>query len=123
MKTKIFMLAALLACGTLADRAESLLTTIVDGVPETRDLVKMTFDAKDPDIVTLHFADATTLDADMSLVNVLYDHSGSSAIEEITAESQANPGVYNLKGQRVADSAEGLVPGFYIINGQKTLVK
>ncbi|MDE5727494.1 MAG: hypothetical protein K2H94_05145 [Duncaniella sp.] len=123
MKPKILMLAALFACGTLADHAESLLTTIVDGVPETRELVRMTFDSKDPDTVTLHFADASTLDADMSLVSLLYDHSGSTAIEDITAESKARPGVYNLKGQRVADKAEGLVPGIYIINGQKTLVK
>lgn len=123
MKTKIFMLAALLACGTLADRAESLLTTIVDGVPETRELARMTFDTKAPDTVTLHFADASTLDADISLVSLLYDHSGNSAIEEITAGPKTAPGVYNIKGQRVADTAEGLTPGLYIINGQKAIVK
>ncbi|MCM1033172.1 MAG: hypothetical protein NC405_05385 [Odoribacter sp.] len=32
-------------------------------------------------------------------------------------------GVYNFNGVRVADSAEGLAPGLYIINGKKTMIK
>ncbi|MDE6417636.1 MAG: hypothetical protein K2K49_00295 [Duncaniella sp.] len=122
MKTRLLMVAAVAACA-LAGRADSTLTTIVDGVPETRELVKMTLDPKDPDNVTLHFADASTLAADLSLVSVLFDHSGNSLVEEILATPELHPGVYNLKGQRLGDSADGLMPGLYIVNGQKTLVK
>ena len=31
--------------------------------------------------------------------------------------------VYNLKGQKVADSLEGLKAGLYIVNGHKVAVK
>lgn len=123
MKTRLLMVAAVLAAGALAGRADSTVTTIVDGTPETRELVSMTLDPQDPDNVTLHFADASILKADLSLVNVLFDHSGNSLVEEILATPAEHPGVYNLKGQRLGDSADGLAPGIYIVNGQKTLVK
>lgn len=123
MKTRLLMVAAAVAACALAGRADSTLTTIIDGVPETRELVKMTLDPKDPDNVTLHFADASTLAADLSLVSVLFDHSGNTKVEEILAAPELHPGVYNLKGQRLGNSVRGLEPGLYIVNGQKTLVK
>ena len=32
-------------------------------------------------------------------------------------------GVYNLNGQKVANTTDGLPKGIYIVNGQKTIVK
>lgn len=116
--------AAMLAGGCFSAMADSALITVVDGVTETRELVKMTFETSTPEMVTLHFADNTTLVADISMVNVAIDHTGGSAIDEILAASKTLPGVYNLKGQRVAEELGApLTPGVYITNGQKILVK
>ncbi len=124
MKIKFPALVALLMGSSLTAMADSVLTTMVDGVSETRELVKMTFDAADPATVTLHFADNSTLVADIALVNVAIDHTGGSAIDEVIAASKPLPGVYNLKGERVAETLDAtLAPGVYINNGRKILVK
>lgn len=124
MKTPRLVLAAVLAAGALTAGARTTVTTVVDGVSETRELVRMTFDKADPATVTLHFADNSTLAADIALVNVALDHTGTSAIDEIISVSERSSGVYNLKGQRVADTPDAsLAPGVYITNGQKILVK
>lgn len=124
MKIKFPVLVAAVLCSSLTAMADSVLTTMVDGVRETRELVKMTFDTADPASVTLHFADNSTLVADIALVNVAIDHSGQTAIDEVIAASKNLPGVYNLKGERVAETLDAtLVPGVYINNGRKILVK
>lgn len=100
--------------------ADTKVVTTVNGTPETRELVKITFDG---DNVILNYADDTTDKADMSLVSVALTHDEQSAIDEIIADPTKATGVYNLKGQRVADTPEGLATGIYIVNGQKVLVK
>lgn len=53
---------------------------------------------------------------------VVYDLAGVTAIG--TAKAAALQGtVYSLSGQKIADSAKGLKPGFYIIGGRKVVVK
>ena len=53
---------------------------------------------------------------------VVYDQAGVTAIG--TAKAAALQGtVYSLSGQKIADSAKGLKPGFYIIGGRKVVVK
>ena len=51
--------------------------------------------------------------------------STSSVIDIVAAENvdPAKRGVFNLAGVRVADSAEGIAPGIYVIDGKTTLVK
>lgn len=97
------------------------ITTTIGGQPTERTLSKITFDRGDS--ITLTFTDGTTETADMSLVEVMFGPSGSTAIDEIKADPGRMSGVYNLKGQRVAHRPEGLVPGVYIFNGEKLLVK
>ncbi|MCM1164173.1 MAG: hypothetical protein NC339_08000 [Muribaculaceae bacterium] len=123
MKTSLITFGLMLAAGVFTASADVTITTVVDGVTETRSLSSMTFDNADPTTVTLHFDDASTLVADISLVTVAIDYSGSTAIEDIVATSATQAGVWNLKGQRVADSLEGLSTGVYITNGKKVLVK
>lgn len=113
-------LCVLLLSGATALWADTKVVTTVNGTPETRELVKITFDG---DNVILNFADNTTDRADMSLVTVALTHDEQTAIDEIIADPSKANGVYNLKGQRVADTPEGLAPGIYIVNGQKVLVK
>lgn len=120
---KIFRLSlcALLCGGAVtAAKADSKVVTTVGGTPETRELVRITFDG---DNVILNFSDDTTRLADMSEVAVTLTHDEQTAINEIIADPVKPTGVYNLKGQRVADTPEGLKAGVYIVNGQKVLVK
>ena len=113
-------LCALLLGGAVAMWADSKIVTTVGGTPETRELVRITFDG---DNVILNFSDDTTLSADMSEVAVNLTHDEQTAIDQIIADPVKKSGVYNLKGQRVADTPEGLKAGVYIVNGQKVLVK
>lgn len=46
-----------------------------------------------------------------------------TSIEQVVTEGMAPTAVYNLYGQKVGDSLEGLPSGFYICNGKKILVK
>ncbi len=59
----------------------------------------------------------------MSLVSVTLSHEDKSALDNILADPEKSSGVYNLRGQRIADTPDGLKEGVYIINGQKVLVK
>ena len=44
-------------------------------------------------------------------------------VETIAVENAAPHAVYNMQGQKVADSLEGLPQGLYICNGKKMMVK
>ena len=112
-------LAAL--CPALSVMAESKVVTTVNGTAETRELVRITFDG---DYAILNFADNSTETADMSLVSVTLSHDDdNTALKNILSNPQKARGVYNLRGQRIADTPEGLKEGIYIVNGQKVLVK
>ena len=113
-------LAAIMLCGASYAHAESKVVTTVNGTPENRELVRITFDG---DNAILSFADNTTETADMSLVSVSLNHDDSSALDAIIADPEKPAGLYNLRGERVADTPEGLTKGIYIVNGQKMLVK
>lgn len=113
-------LFTLMLCGASALWADSKVVTTINGNPDTRELVKITFDG---DNAILNFADNTTETADMSLVSITLNHDDKSAIDAIIADPEKPQGVYNLKGQRIADTPEGLKEGIYIVNGQKVLVK
>lgn len=95
--------------------------TMIDGVDSGRVLTKITFD--DSDYITLIFSDNTSERVDMSLVEVSFGNSAGSALENIASDRELPRGVYNLKGQRVAETPDGLVPGLYIINGEKIIVR
>jgi len=100
--------------------AETKVSTVIDGSPVPLELTKMTFSDKN---VILTFSDNSTVTADMSLVAITLDHSGSSAINTITADPAKAKGVYNLRGQYLGESPKDLQPGFYIVNGEKIYVK
>lgn len=120
MKRIYLPLCAFMLGGAIAVQADSTVVTTVNGVPETRELVRITFDG---DNVILNYSDDSFDTADMALVTVALSHEEQSAIEEILADPSKTSGVYNLKGQRVADTPEGLKAGVYIVNGQKVLVR
>ncbi len=98
--------------------ADTTIITTVDGVTIAKELTKLTFN---DNIVNMTFSDNTTETAEMSLVSITLDH--NSAIESILADPGKAKGVYNLRGQYLGESPEGLQSGFYIIDGNKIFVK
>jgi hypothetical protein len=46
-----------------------------------------------------------------------------TSVEQVVTEGMAPTAVYNIFGQKVADSLEGLPAGLYISNGKKMMIK
>lgn len=47
----------------------------------------------------------------------------TTGITEVTTRQYEQGAVYNLRGQKVSDSVEGLKKGLYIVNGHKVVIK
>lgn len=96
------------------------ITTLLNGSPAKGQLTEIAFDG---DMVNLTFGDGSTASADMQEVSISINYSVSSILEAVGTDASLPTGVFNLKGERVADNAEDLAPGLYISNGKKILVK
>ena len=53
---------------------------------------------------------------------IIYEGSATVGINDVKNVFD-NGAVYNLNGQKVADSLQGLKPGLYIVDGVKVVVK
>lgn len=111
----------LLSLSAFTARGTDVITTLIDGTDTGRTITKIAFDGSD--LLKLTFSDNTTETADMSLVEITFGPAGGSALEEIKADPKRPQGVYNLKGQWISARPEGLMPGVYIVNGEKIIVK
>ena len=61
---------------------------------------------------------------DMSLVSLSFVYGESTGIGQVEQLKEALQGkVYNLNGQLVGNSVEGLSKGVYIVNGKKVIIK
>ena len=100
--------------------AGSKQTVKIDGQVIEKTISEITFDG---DNVVLHYADNTSATEDMSLVTLSFSYTttGISQVEGIKKALQGK--VYNLQGQCVGSSLQGLSKGVYIINGKKVIIK
>lgn len=100
--------------------AGSKQTVKIDGLLIEKTVSEITFDG---DNVVLQYADNTSNQADMSLVTLsfTYQTTGISQVEDIKKALRGK--VYNLQGQYVGSSLQGLSKGVYIINGKKVIIK
>lgn len=116
-KAYLLLLAAMLSTATFAGSKQ---TVKIDGLLIEKTVSEITFDG---DNVVLQYADNTSDQADMSLVTLsfTYQTTGISQIEGIKQALQGK--VYNLQGQYVGSSLQGLSKGVYIINGKKVIIK
>ncbi len=95
--------------------------TTVDGVAVTGKVItSIVFDG---DNLRLTYSDFSSETVDMSLVSVIIGHEAGSGITDVVSDVPAQSGVYNVRGQRVADTPDGLLPGLYIVNGEKIYVR
>lgn len=116
-KAYLLLLAGMLSTAVFAGSKQ---TVKIDGQLIEKTVSEITFDG---DNVVLHYADNTSDPADMSLVTLSFSYTttGISQVEGIKKALQGK--VYNLQGQFVGSSLQGLSKGVYIINGKKVIIK
>lgn len=116
-KAYLLLLAGMLSTAVFAGNKQ---TVTIDGQVIEKTISEITFDG---DNVVLHYADNSSDQADMSLVTLSFSYTttGISQVEGIKKALQGK--VYNLQGQFVGSSLQGLSKGVYIINGKKVIIK
>lgn len=117
-KAYLLLLAAMLSTATFAGSKQ---TVKIDGLLIEKTVSEITFDG---DNVVLHYADNSSATEDMSLVTLSFSYSTTTGISQVEGIKKALQGkVYNLQGQCVGSSLQGLSKGVYIINGKKVIIK
>lgn len=117
-KAYLLLLAGMLSTAVLADSKQ---TVKIDGQVIEKTISEITFDG---DNVVLQYSDNTSDQADMSLVTLSFSYSTTTGISQVEGIKKALQGkVYNLQGQCVGSSLQGLSKGVYIINGKKVIIK
>ena len=116
-KAYLLLVAGMLSTAVFAGSKQ---TVKIDGQLIEKTVSEITFDG---DNVVLQYADNTSDQADMSLVTLsfTYQTTGISQVEDIKKALRGK--VYNLQGQYVGSSLQGLSKGVYIINGKKVIIK
>lgn len=116
-KAYLLLLAGMLSTAVFAGSKQ---TVKIDGQLIEKTVSEITFDG---DNVVLQYADNTSDQADMSLVTLsfTYQTTGISQVEDIKKALRGK--VYNLQGQYVGSSLQGLSKGVYMINGKKVVIK
>ena len=116
-KAYLLLLAGMLSTAVFAGSKQ---TVKIDGQLIEKTVSEITFDG---DNVVLQYADNTSDQADMSLATLsfTYQTTGISQVEDIKKALRGK--VYNLQGQYVGSSLQGLSKGVYIINGKKVIIK
>ena len=116
-KAYLLLLAGMLSTAVFAGNKQ---TVTIDGQVIEKTISEITFDG---DNVVLHYADNSSDQADMSRVTLSFSYTttGISQVEGIKKALQGK--VYNLQGQCVGSSLQGLSKGVYIINGKKVIIK
>lgn len=116
-KAYLLLLAGMLSTAVFAGSKQ---TIKIDGQVIEKTVSEITFDG---DNVVLQYADNTSDQADMSLVTLsfTYQTTGISQVEDIKKALRGK--FYNLQGQYVGSSLQGLSKGVYIINGKKVIIK
>ena len=118
MKKYLFLLACMLTTAVYADNRQ---TVKVDGQVIDKTITEITFEG---DNVTLNYTDNTSDMMDRSLVSLSFGYGESTGIGQVEQLKEALQGkVYNLNGQLVGNSVEGLSKGVYIVNGKKVIIK
>ena len=101
--------------------ADNRQTVTINGQTVGTTVKEITFNG---DNVTLLFSDDSTQTEDMSLVQLAFSYGPATGIDQLETVKEALQGkVYNLNGQLVGDSTEGLAKGVYIVNGKKVIIK
>lgn len=116
-KSLLFAFGMLLSLHALADNKQ---TVTINGSVVDKVVTQITFDG---DNAVLTFSDASTESVDMSLVTLAFEYDATAISNVEVADKVLEGKVYNLNGQMVGTSTNGLSKGVYIVNGKKVVVK
>lgn len=100
--------------------ADNKQTVTIDGLPVSKTVKEITFDG---DNVTLIYTDESADTQDMSLVKLAFEYT-TTGVDHVGTGNKVLAGkVFNLNGQLVGASTQGLSKGIYIVNGKKVIIK
>ena len=120
MKRHLLALSCLLM--SLSALADDVQTVTIGGTTVNKTVTQITFSGDD---VVLHFSDGSTQSADMDQnVNIAFELP-ATYIEAINAQHSTlnTKRIYNLRGQYMGETTDGLSAGIYIVNGKKVVIK
>lgn len=120
MKKFCFLVvAALFSTYVWADNKQ---TVTINGQSVDKTVTEITFNGDD---LTLTYSDGTSEGCDMAFVKLAFSYDTTpTGINQVETVKQSLHGkVFNLNGQFVGTSTEGLAKGIYIVNGKKVIIK
>jgi len=121
MKRQILIFSCLLlSLAVMADGGDQTVT--IGGSTVNKTVKQITFSGDD---ITLHFSDNSTQTASMDVEVKIAFKLSSTYIETINSQFSIinSQRVYNLQGQYMGESLDGLHAGVYIVNGKKVNIK
>ena len=122
MKQLRLILVIILSASWSGSWAKGKQTITINGLTIGKSAKKITFSGEKAMIV---YADGSKQTENMGLIQLSFTYSTNGGIKNIetTGQKLVDTRVYNLNGQYVGTTLNGLSKGVYIVNGKKVVVK
>lgn len=122
MKQLRLILVIILSVCWVGSWAKGEQTITINGLTIGKSAKKITFSGEKAMIV---YADGSKQTENMGLIQLSFTYSTNGGIKNIetTGQKLVDTRVYNLNGQYVGTTLNGLSKGVYIVNGKKVVVK
>ena len=122
MKQLRLILVIILSVCWVGSWAKGEQTITINGLTIGKSAKKITFSGEKAMIV---YADGSKQIENMGLIQLSFTYSTNGGIKKIetTGQKLVDTRVYNLNGQYVGTTLNGLSKGVYIVNGKKVVVK
>ena len=122
MKQLRLILVIILSVCWVGSWAKGEQTITINGLTIGKSAKKITFSGEKAMIV---YADGSKQTENMGLIQLTFTYSTNGGIKKIetTGQKLVDTRVYNLNGQYVGTTLNGLSKGVYIVNGKKAVVK
>ena len=122
MKQLRLILVIILSVCWVGSWAKGEQTITINGLTIGKSAKKITFSGEKAMIT---YADGSKQTENMGLIQLSFTYSTNGGIKKIetTGQKLVDTRVYNLNGQYVGTTLNGLSKGVYIVNGKKMIVK
>ena len=122
MKQLRLILVIILSACWIGSWAKGEQTITINGLTIGKSAKKITFSGEKAMIV---YADGSKQTENMGLIQLSFTYSTNGGIKKIetTGQKLVDTRAYNLNGQYVGTTLNGLSKGVYIVNGKKVVVK
>ena len=122
MKQLRLILVIILSACWIGSWAKGEQTITINGLTIGKSAKKITFSGEKAMIV---YADGSKQTENMGQIQLSFTYSTNGGIKKIETADQklVDTRVYNLNGQYVGTTLNGLSKGVYIVNGKKVVVK